>query len=201
VARQELLLSQERVREIRQTTTTQQKEVETLRGMLKVSNEELKRVEDENNTLRLGFEETTQGAFYKAVQEKTFATLDMAQAEVNELKARLQASPPHRSDTEFVAIRALLKTANAEKEALHAELKAVQAAYNQTDQGIQLIVKQKEIQKLHGILCMLMGEIDNPKLVEGLVENMLSNGVPSPAQVMQFAQSVKKRTKKTTSRK
>jgi len=200
MARQELLIAQERVKDMRQATamtTTHQKEVEALREMLKVSSDELKRVGGENDTLRLALDETMQGAFYKAVQQKTFETLDSAKAEVDKLQARLQASPPHRSDTEFTALRALLQTANAEKDAIHAELKAVREAYDKTDHAIQMADKQKEVQKLHGILCMLMAEVKDRKLAERLLETVCTEDLLHPDLMARFASSVTKRAKKT----
>jgi hypothetical protein len=90
----------------------------------------------------------------------------------------------------------MLGTANAEIDCLRKELNDVRAAYEKSDHGVQLFNARLEIQKLHGVVAVLITEIKDHKLVEKLLESMITQGLPGAAQVAQIAQSANKRAKK-----
>jgi len=180
-----------------------QKEVHVLRDLLRISTDDLKRSMGECEALRLAFNETENGAFFKALHDRAVAVMDRAQTEsldlrnqIADLRARLMESPPHRNEQEFNAVRAMLGTANAEIDCLRKELNDVRAAYEKSDHGVQLFNARLEIQKLHGVVAVLITEIKDHKLVEKLLESMITQGLPGAAQVAQIAQSANKRAKK-----
>jgi len=179
-----------------------QKEIEVLRDLLRISTDDLKRSVAECESLRMAFSETENGAFFNALHERATAVIAKSQAEVIELRNRLMESPPHRNEQEFLAVRAMLGTANAELEDTRTELKAVRAAYDKTDQGIQLHAAKIEIQKLHGVVAVLITEIKDNKLVEQLMGTMMTEGIPLAAKMAQLhQQSSSKRAKKTVGNK
>jgi len=204
-ARREILALKAQIKEAAPQTLYEatQREVHTLHTMLHVSQIETKKVQEELarsqlevECLRDSFDQTTQGALMRGLYEKSVAVLKGAKEEIEDLKARLAVANGSRSDREMVALKAMLRTANAELESMRNELTAVRAAYDKTDHGIHLNDAKKEIQKLHSVVAVLIQEIKDPKLVEQLVTVMVTQGVEAAAQAAQLAQSANKRMKK-----
>lgn len=150
-------------------------------------------------SLRMAFNETAHGKLMNALHERTIQAVSTYAEEIRTLKARLNEAPTRESmQKEVEALRAMLKTCNAELEEAKGDAQAVRDAFTQTDQGAMLAKARKEIQALHGVVAVLITEIKDPVLLANIVGTMTKEGIPAAA--AQALQSAAKRAKKNMPR-
>ena len=147
----------------------------------------------------MAFNETNHGKLMNALHDRTMEAVSAYAEEIKTLKAKLNDAPARESlQKEVEALRAMLKTCNAELDEAKRDAKAVRDAFGETDQGVLLAKARKEIQALHGVMAVLISETKDPVFLANLVATMTKEGIPAAA--AQALQSAAKRAKKNTPR-
>jgi hypothetical protein len=211
MARQEMLAVKERFKDAPSQFMYDavQKEVAVLQGMLKVSGAELTQARAENDTIRDAFCAQDKDGVLSALYNRSVLALKSAHAELTMLRQRLaeaelrldqkqqqqQQSIGEAQPDATKGLRLLVLEANQQVAVARAEAKAAREALDGTDRGKQLREKMKEVVKLHGVLAMLITEVNNPPLIEHIMATLSTDGAAIVKATANFKQSCAKKPK------